>query len=311
MISQLLSLLNINSDENNAKLDALDRSQAIIEFNMDGTIITANRNFLNAVGYALHEIQGKHHSIFVEKAYGKSAEYREFWQKLNRGEFQAAEYPRVNKQGKQFWIQATYNPIIGKNGIPYKVIKFASDITAQKLENADYQGQIQAISKSQAVIEFKPDGTILNANENFLNAVGYSLDEIKGQHHSMFVDETYKTSSEYKEFWAKLKRGEYQAGEYQRFGKGGKEIWIQASYNPIFDLSGNVVKVVKYASDITEQKQRNAYYSGQIKAISKSQAVIEFELNGTIVTANDNFINAVGYSLEEIQGQHHSMFMPS
>ena len=119
---------------------------------------------------------------------------------------------------------------------------------------ADYAGQVAAIRKSQAVIEFKMDGTVLDANDNFLNALGYRLDEIKGQHHSMFVDEAYRQSAEYKEFWAKLNRGEYQAAEYKRIGKGGKEVWIQASYNPILDLNGKPFKVVKYATDVTPQK---------------------------------------------------------
>lgn len=307
MITKLFSFLSTN--ESHATVEALHRSQAVIEFNMDGTIITANQNFLDAVGYTLEEIQGQHHSIFVEEKYAKSQEYHDFWQSLNDGEFQSAEYPRINKRGEQIWIQATYNPMLDSRGVPYKVIKFATDITQQKQQSADYQGQISAISKSQAVIEFTMDGTILNANDNFLGATGYSLEEIQGKHHSMFVAEPYKSSYEYKAFWESLGCGEFQSGEYQRVGKSGNDIWIQASYNPIFDLSGKPFKVVKYASDITEQKRRNAYVSGQITAISKSQAVIEFEMNGTIVNANENFLNAVGYSLDEIKGQHHRMFV--
>ncbi len=174
---------------------------------------------------------------------------------LNRGEYQAAEYKRIGKGGKEVWIQASYNPIMDLDGKPFKVVKYATDVTAQKLQNADYVGQIAAIGKSQAVIEFKMDGTVLNANENFLRALGYTLDEIKGRHHSMFVDEAYRQSYEYKEFWAALNRGEYQAAEYKRIGKGGKEVWIQASYNPIMDLNGKPFKVVKYATDTTPQKQ--------------------------------------------------------
>ena len=298
-----------HSSEDQAKLDALDRSQAIIEFKLDGTIITANANFLAATGYTLEEIKGQHHSLFVEKGYAQSEEYRDFWQRLKRGEFQGGEYPRVNKQGQQIWIQATYNPLYNRAGKPYKVIKFASDITAQKQQNADYQGQIGAISKSQAVIEFQLDGTIITANENFLNATGYSLSEIQGRHHSLFVEATEAAGADYKAFWERLRRGEFQAGEYKRQSKSGQTIWIQASYNPILDLSGKPFKVVKYATDITAEKQRNAYFSGQIEAIGKSQAVIEFEKDGTILQANDNFLAAVGYSLEEIKGQHHSLFV--
>ncbi len=233
---------------------AIRKSQAVIEFAMDGTILDANDNFLKALGYRLEEVQGRHHGMFVDEAYRQSYEYKEFWAALNRGEYQAAEYKRIGKGGKEVWIQASYNPIMDLNGKPFKVAKYATDVTAQKLQNADYMGQVAAIGKSQAVIEFNMDGTVLTANDNFLKALGYTQDEIKGRHHSMFVDEAYRQSFEYKEFWAALNRGEYQAAEYKRIGKGGKEVWIQASYNPIMDLNGKPFKVVKYAADVTPQK---------------------------------------------------------
>jgi PAS domain S-box-containing protein len=238
-----------------ATITAIERSQAVIEFKMDGTVITANDNFLRALGYTLDEVQGRHHSMFVDEAYRQSGEYREFWAKLNRGEYQAAEYKRIGKGGKEVWIQASYNPILDPNGKPFKVVKFATDVTEQKLIAADHAGQIAAASKSQAVIQFKMDGTVITANDNFLKTLGYTLDEIQGRHHSMFVDETFRQSGEYREFWARLNRGEYQAAEYKRIGKGGKEVWIQASYNPIFDLNGKPFKVVKFAIDVTPQKQ--------------------------------------------------------
>lgn len=235
------------------KVNALDKSQAVIEFELDGTIITANANFLGAIGYRLDEIQGKHHSMFVDPSYVSTTEYREFWDSLRRGVFQAAEYKRIAKGGREIWIQASYNPILDEQGKAYKVVKFATDITQAKLQSADYQGQLDAIDKSQAVISFELDGTIISANKNFLGAVGYSLEEIRGKHHSLFVEPAYKSSTEYKEFWVSLARGEYQAAEYKRIGKGGREIWIQASYNPIRDASGRPYKVVKYATDTTQQ----------------------------------------------------------
>ncbi len=294
--------------ESAALLAAISKSQAVIEFKMDGTIVTANDNFLSTVGYSLAEIQGQHHSLFVDGNFKLSAEYRDFWQKLNRGEFIAGEFKRLGRGGKEVWIQASYNPILNRAGQPVKVVKFASDISAAKMQAADYSGQLAAISKSQAVIEFKMDGTIITANDNFLHTLGYSLEEIKGRHHSLFADEAYKHSAEYKEFWSKLSRGEYIAGEFRRYGKGGKEVWIQASYNPILDMNGRPFKVVKYASDITAAKMQAADFSGQLAAISKSQAVIEFKMDGTIITANDNFLQTLGYSLEEIKGRHHSLF---
>lgn len=237
-----------------AKLAALDRSQAIIEFDLDGTILHANQNFLQVMGYALPEIAGQHHSMFVDPAHKASPEYQAFWAALRRGEYQAAQFKRTAKGGREVWIEASYNPILGRDGRPVKVVKFATDITRQKEVDADRAGQIAAIHKSQAVIAFTLEGTILEANDNFLAALGYRLDEIVGQPHAMFVDAVTKASREYAAFWDALKRGEYQAGQYKRVGKGGRDVWIQATYNPIFDASGRPVKVVKFATDITQQR---------------------------------------------------------
>lgn len=267
---------------------AIGKSQAVIEFEMDGSIITANENFLRVMGYTLDELKGKHHSMFVEDSYRNSFDYKEFWAKLNRGEYQTDEYKRIGKGGKEVWIQASYNPILDLNGKPFKVVKYATDVTAQKLSNADYSGQISAIGKSQAVIEFKMDGSIIQANDNFLRTMGYSAEEVKGRKHNMFVDEAYRNSYEYKDFWDKLNRGEYQAGEFKRIGKNGREVWIQASYNPILDLNGKPFKVVKYASDITPQKQaaddlRRKVDSilGNVAAASKGDLTQEITVSGT------------------------------
>jgi methyl-accepting chemotaxis protein len=292
-----------------AQVAAISKSQAVIEFNPDGTIVTANENFLKTLGYSLGEIQGKHHGMFVEPAMRESAAYREFWAKLNRGEYQAAEYKRIGKGGKEVWIQASYNPMLDRNGKVSKVIKFATDITAEKLASMEDAGMIAAIGRAQAVIAFKLDGTIITANENFLKTLGYSLGEIQGKHHSMFVEPAMRDSAAYREFWSSLSRGEYQSAEYKRIGKGGKEVWILASYNPILDEKGKPFKVVKFATDVTEQKLRTADLAGQIAAIGKSQAVIEFKMDGSVLTANENFLKALGYSLGEIQGKQHSMFV--
>ncbi|MEE3627182.1 PAS domain-containing methyl-accepting chemotaxis protein [Nitrospirillum sp. BR 11752] len=237
------------------KLAALDKSQAIIEFALDGTVLAANANFLKAMGYTWGEIQGRHHSMFVEPQVKESADYARFWEALRRGEFQAAQFKRIGKGGKEVWIEASYNPICDPSGRPFKVVKFATDVTAQKMEYVNMRGQVEAINRAQAVIEFSMDGTILTANSNFLGAVGYTLDEIKGRHHSMFVEPAMRESAEYQAFWRDLRRGDYCAAQFKRIGKGGKEIWIEASYNPIFDLNGTPFKVVKYATDITAQVQ--------------------------------------------------------
>ncbi len=236
-----------------AQVAALHRVQAVIEFDLDGTILQANDNFLQALGYRLEEIQGHHHAMFVDPLLAQSEEYRQFWAKLGRGEFDAGQYRRLGKGGREIWIQASYNPVLDANGRPYKVVKFATDITAQMQQAADVSGQLAAINKSQAVIEFSLDGRILSANENFLATTGYTLEEVRGQHHGMFVDPEQRQGADYRLFWEKLGRGEYDAGQYRRLGKGGREVWIQASYNPILDVNGRPFKVVKYATDITAQ----------------------------------------------------------
>jgi methyl-accepting chemotaxis protein len=291
------------------QLAAINKAQAVIEFHMDGTIITANDNFLAALGYTLDEIQGKHHRMFCDEETRTSPQYQQMWDKLNRGEFEAGEFKRITKTGEEIWINATYNPIFDLNGNPFKVVKFATAVTEQKLKNADYQGQIAAIGKAQAVIEFNMDGTIITANDNFLAALGYTLDQIQGKHHRMFCDEKTRTSPQYHEMWDKLNRGEFEAGEFKRITSTGEEIWINATYNPIFDLNGNPFKVVKFATAITEQKLKNADYEGQISAIHRAQAVIEFKPDGTIITANDNFCEALEYGLDGIIGRHHRMFV--
>jgi methyl-accepting chemotaxis protein len=236
-----------------AQIDAIHRSQAVIEFNLDGTIITANDNFLNAMGYTLDEVRGKHHSMFVDDEYARGPEYKTFWDRLGRGEYISDEFRRVGKGGREVWIQASYNPVLDLDGRPCKVVKFATDITEQKTRNADYEGQVDAIRKSQAVIEFNLDGTIITANDNFLNAMGYTLDEVQGRHHRMFVEDEYGRSAEYKTFWERLNRGEFITDEFKRLGKDGREVWIQASYNPILDADGKPSKVVKFATDVTER----------------------------------------------------------
>ncbi len=246
----------VSNTEDKAIITALHASQAVIEFTPDGRILTANNNFLTTVGYGLNEIQGQHHSLFCDPDYVKSAEYRDFWQGLGRGDFVSSTFKRFGKGGKVIWLQATYNPVRDASGRVSKVVKFASDITDNKMRELDFLGKVNAISRAQAVIEFTPQAVVLNANQNFLDAIGYTLEEIRGQHHHMFCDKVQAGSPEYAEFWASLRRGEFKSAEYRRVGKGGKELYIQATYNPVFDDTGEVVKVVKFAIDITNAVKR-------------------------------------------------------
>lgn len=416
--------------EDNGKLAAISRAQGVIEFDLQGKVLVANENFLSSMGYDVDEVTGQHHRMFVDEEERNSPAYRAFWQSLGRGEFQSGEFLRIGKGGRKVWIQGTYNPIFDLHGQPFKVIKYCMDITASKekelraqarnqamlnsscyLEfdqngvildlnermsqalgyareeligrneatlvfeedaqsrgrldgwrmlregkvfSGDFRrkgssdrevwlsaaacgmkglsgtldrfmligldvtrerknqqeavGQLGAISRSQAVIEFDLQGRVLEANANFLQLMGYSLDDIKGRHHRLFVEPAVSAAPEYQAFWERLARGEFVSGQFKRLGRGGREVWIQASYNPILDLMGRPVKVAKFASDITEQKLRSADYKAKVEAIDKGQAVIEFDLDGKVLWANRNFLATMGYTLREIEGQHHSIF---
>jgi methyl-accepting chemotaxis protein len=294
--------------EYQGKVDAIDRSQAVIEFDMTGRILSANRNFLDVMGYQPEEVTGKQHKMFCTQEFVSSDEYRQLWERLGRGEYQSGEYKRLGKHGREVWLQATYNPILGLDGKPCKVVKFAVDVTEQKKRAIEFEGKVNAIERSQAVIEFDLAGNIVEANSNFLRTMGYSIDEVKGKHHKMFVDDETAKSDSYAAFWERLGRGEFESGEYKRVGKGHREVWLQATYNPILDGEGKPYKVVKFAVDVTEAKLRNVEYQGQVDAIDRSQAVIEFDLEGTVLEANENFLRTMGYSAREILGQHHSMF---
>lgn len=237
---------------------ALDKVQALIEFDLDGIVVSANDNFLRIFGYTSDEVIGQHHRIFCDPIYAKSDAYIEFWEMLGRGEFHADEFKRLTKEGREIWLQASYNPVLDDAGKPIRVVKFATDVTQARLQTNEYEGKIRAINKALAVIEFELDGTVITANDNFLDIFGYKLDDIKGKHHRMLCEPGYAESPEYTQFWQGLARGEYDADEFKRISKDGAEIWLQASYNPIFDMEGRPFKVVKFASDITLEVQRRS-----------------------------------------------------
>jgi methyl-accepting chemotaxis protein len=292
-----------------AKFDAIYRSQAIAEFNLDGAVLSANQKFLDALGYTLSDIKGRKHALLVDPIEASSPVYEAFWQALKQGRLQQGEYKRVAKDGREVWIQATYTPVLDGRGRPVRVIALAADITVRKLRSMAVEAKIVAMLRSQAMIEFTIDGTIVDANDNFLSAVGYRLDEIRGQHHRIFVEQNEQASPAYREFWAALAKGEFRSGEYKRLGKDGREVWLQATYNPLFDPYRRPVGVVKFAMDVTGQKLQTLDLTGQIDAIDRSQGVIQFDPNGTILEANKNFLSVVGYRLDEIKGRHHRMFV--
>lgn len=238
--------------DNQAILDAFSNSMATIQFTPDGKVIEANQNFLSAMQYRLEEIQGKHHQMFCPPAYVQSREYQQFWSTLANGTPFSSEVLRVDKTGKEIWLEASYCPVRDESGRVYKIVKIASDITQSVEEKHDVQGKLEALSRSMATIEFNPDGTIITANDNFLGATGYALSEIQGQHHRMFCPPAIAQSEDYRRFWQVLNHGEFQQGQFERVNKQGQPLWLEASYSPIFDSSGKLLKVMKIATDIAQ-----------------------------------------------------------
>ena len=279
-----------NSDRRtdaNQTVDALNQSFAVIEFTPNGEILAANDLFLGTVGYELGEVVGKHHRMFVPKDIAESADYVDFWKNLAAGTFQGGEFRRQHRNGKDIWLQATYNPIRDRSGKVRKVVKFALDITEQKENAAKAMSQVNAINRSSAVIEFDVDGTIRTANDLFLKTMGYSLSEIQGKHHSMFADPAFARSQEYQDFWKSLAGGEFQTGEYRRLAKGNREIFLQASYNPIFDPAGKCTGVVKVASDITRMVHDRQKRESVGKEVDHSLSTMAESLMNAQTRANE------------------------
>ncbi len=293
-----------------ARARAIEQTQAVVEFAPDGTILRGNQLFLTAMGYTAREVRGRHHAMFMPPEEREAPAYRAFWEALRQGAFQSGEFRRLGKGGREVWLQATYAPIRGLGGRVSRIVKFAADITAARLRAAEDAGQIAAIQRVQGVIEFALDSTILTANENFLAAMGYTLEEVRGRKHAIFVPPEERESAAYAKFWDDLRQGMFKAAEFRRIGKGGRTVWIQASYNPVLDPAGRPTKVIKFATDVTAARLQAADCQAQIAAINRVQAVIEFDLEGTILTANARFLGAMGYGLDEVRGQHHAMFMP-
>ncbi|WP_311567476.1 methyl-accepting chemotaxis protein [Photobacterium arenosum] len=233
-------------------LAAISDSFASIEFTPSGEIISANQHFLNTMGYSLNDIQGKHHRIFCTDETKQSQEYQQFWYQLSQGKQIKGLFQRMTKNGKDIWLEASYCPVFDDQGSVYKVIKIASDTSTRVAEHHELASQTQAVSRSMAVIEFDLNGNILHANENFLATVGYTFDEIKGKHHRLFVTPSYAQTSEYQNFWYQLNQGQFMGGKFERVNKTGQTLWLEATYNPIFDTNGKLYKVIKFATDITQ-----------------------------------------------------------
>ncbi len=299
-----MKFLDLFSSGTRRRLTALMSAQACIEFDGSGRILEANDAFLRVMGYAIDEIRGQHHSMFVEPAYAASAAYREFWRRLAEGEVQTSEFLRLTKSGQPVWLQASYSPVKDRFGRVRRIIKTAQDTTARKLRDAEFEAQIAAIEKSQAVIRFDMDGTIQWANENFLGALGYRLDEVVGRHHSLFVHADDARSPAYRQFWDNLREGHFNSAEFRRRHKSGRDVWIQASYNPILDLTGRPRGVVKFATDITDivlQREVNELLS--LVADGTDNSVVICGIDGRCEYVNPGFTKLTGFTLAEVKGK--------
>lgn len=313
LISVLSYAIDISEEQNErannaSRLAAIDRAFALIEFDLEGRIQSANANFLDLMGYTSEELEGAHHRIFCEPDYVKSPAYRQFWKKLGSGEFDQGEYKRIRKDKRDVWIQASYNPILDADGVPYKIMKVAMDVTDQRRMAIESECKLAAIDCSMAVVEFDMSGRILSVNERFLAIFGCAASDLVGEHHSMLCDQGFAASEDYHAFWRKLSRGEHVAGVFRRKMRGGRDVWLRACYSPVLDLDGNVSKIVQFAHDITETHELAVEQAEKIAAINRSQAAIEFDLSGNIIWANDNFLAVTGYRLDELQGRHHRIF---
>ncbi|RVT91966.1 methyl-accepting chemotaxis protein [Rhodovarius crocodyli] len=234
---------------------AFDQTLAIIRFDPAGNILAANTQFLAATGYGAEEIIGRHHGLFMDAEEREAPAYRAFWEDLRAGKPQFGRFRRQAKGGREIWIDGSYIPMPDRSGRTAMVVKIARDVTEDMTHHMDMVGKIDAIKRSQAMIEFTLDGTILTANENFLSVMGYSLAEVRGKHHSMFVDSGYAASDDYRRFWSLLRNGEFQQGQFKRRNKAGQVVWIGATYNPVYDIKGRPWKVVKIAIDLSAKKE--------------------------------------------------------
>ena len=299
-----MKLTDLFSSGAHRRAAALMNAQACIEFDGTGRILAANDAFLSVVGYSRDEVRGKHHSMFVEPSCAASAAYADFWRKLNSGESQSAEFMRLTKSGNAVWLRASYIPIHDRFGRVQRIIKTAEDTTARKLRDAEFEAQIAAIEKSQAVIRFDMDGTIQWANDNFLHALGYRLDEVVGRHHSLFVHADEAKSQAYRQFWDNLRAGNFKSAEFKRRHKSGADVWIQASYNPIMDLTGRPRAVVKFATDITAivlQREINELLS--LVADGTDNSVVICGKDGRCEYVNPGFTKLTGYTADEARGK--------
>jgi len=257
-LRQAIADLEHHNAQQASLLAAIERSMAVIEFDLNGLVLRANDNFLKTVGYRADQVVGQHHRMFCTPEYARSAPYSQLWARLKAGEFVAETFERVNAAGQAIWLEASYNPVRDAQGRVEKIIKFATDVTARVQCENEAQGKLHAIDRAMAIIEFEPDGRVITANANFLALTGYTLAEIKGKQHAMFCPAALVRDKGYQDFWRRLNQGEFFSGQFERVSKHGQVLWLEANYNPVYDASGRLAKVVKFAFDITARIVKQA-----------------------------------------------------
>ena len=258
VVKNLIALLNPRrSQRSSASFNALSQAMPVIEFSPAGIIQKASPLFLTAMGYRADEIIGRNHSMFCPPELVNSPEYSRFWQRLAAGENFSNKYLRLASGNRPVWLEASYIPIADRRGKVFKIIKIAADISARMESALEQESVINAIGRSMAVIAFSPAGIVLDVNENFLQATGYTRDQVLGQHHRLFCSEKLCRSDEYRQFWERLNQGEFFSGQFPRLNRRGEPLWLRATYNPVFNSKGQLYKIVKFASDVTEQVLRN------------------------------------------------------
>ncbi|UVE44222.1 PAS domain-containing protein [Pseudomonas chlororaphis] len=239
-------------------LEAIDRSMAVIEFDLEGKVLRANDNFLKTMGYRAEQVIGQPHRQFCNAEFTRGTQYRELWTRLKNGQFESGTFERVNAKGQPVWLEASYNPIRDTDGKVFKVVKYALDVTEKIQQESESRGKLHAIDRAMAVIEFNLDGSVITANQNFLDRLGYSLAELKGKHHRIFCKPELANSNAYQDFWRRLNQGEFFSGQFERVDKRGQSVWLEANYNPVYDAAGRLCKVVKFASDVTAMVEKHA-----------------------------------------------------
>ncbi len=287
-----------------ATLNSLQDAIAMVEFTPEGQILTANALFLERMGYTLPEIVGQHHSIFCTEDLINSPQYRDFWRRLNRGEGFSDKFLRVAKNSRPIWLEANYVPVQDRSGRVIKIVKLASDITARIIDAQEQRAMTAAIERSMAVIAFNLKGEVLMANDNFLKTMGYRANEVAGVHHSQFCPAEMRNSEAYRRFWHKLNQGEYISGQFERVNKQGRTVWLRATYNPVFNEAGELYKVVKFATDVTAQVEKNqlereAAQQAYQTALQTSEST---RLGATVIENSVQTINELAGELHGISG---------